>query len=108
MEDGGDERRTLSVLLLTRTRHVLIRAPPTTCAGIDSSSHHAPKLINRAKDAPHPDGAQSRSHPCTSSYQGRRCSCTSARRNACARGVGGGTRGGRRYNREEGGNTAPA
>jgi hypothetical protein len=24
------------------------------------------------KDAPHPHGAQSRSHPCTSSYQGRR------------------------------------
>jgi hypothetical protein len=27
-----------------------------------SSSHHAPKLINRAKDAPHTYGAQSRSH----------------------------------------------
>jgi hypothetical protein len=53
-----------------------------------SSSHHAPKLINRLKDAPHPCGAQSRSHLCTSSYQGRRCSCTSARRNACARGGG--------------------
>jgi hypothetical protein len=65
-----------------------------------SSSHHAPKLINPAKDAPHPYGAQSRSHPCTSSYQ--------ARRNACARGVEGGTRGGRRYNREVGGNITPA
>jgi hypothetical protein len=47
-------------------------------------------------------GAQSRSHPCLSSYQDRRCSCTSTRRNTCAREMGGGTRwGGRRYNREE-------
>jgi hypothetical protein len=36
-----------------------------------SSSHHAPKLNNRLKDALHPYGAQSRSHLCTSSYQGR-------------------------------------
>jgi hypothetical protein len=59
------------------------------------------------KDAPHSHGAQSRSHPCTSSHQGRRCSCTSTRRNTCAREMGGGTRGGRRYNREEGGSTTP-
>jgi hypothetical protein len=45
------------------------------------------------KDAPHTYGAQNRSHPCISSYHGRRCSCTSTRRNTCARGMGGGTRG---------------
>jgi hypothetical protein len=46
---------------------------------------------------------QSRSHPCISSYHGRRCSCTSTRRNTCTRGMGGGTRDqgrGRKYNRE--------
>jgi hypothetical protein len=55
--------------------------------------------------------AAGRGEPCRgqlriSCHHGRRCSCTSTQRNACARGMRGGTKGGRRCNREEGGGTA--
>jgi hypothetical protein len=38
MMDGGDEGPSPRALMLTRTRHILIRAPPTTRAGIAAAT----------------------------------------------------------------------